>query len=147
MTVYHERASDRAREREVADALARAWSCELVAEPPRSRFDFTAYRDGEPVGVIEVKCRFNRGPYDNGGTLLMNDDKRAALLEAANGDRAAIFVVCFPPVAHWLDVRELPPSARLEVLGRPDWRDTRGARPTWRIRVADTRRLFVWEDT
>jgi len=145
VTVYHERQIDRARAREVADALERAWGCELVATPPRSRFDFTAIRDGEPVGVIEVKVRYNRGPHDFGGAVLLNDDKRAALLEAADSG-AAIYAACYPPVVHWLDVRDLPPAARLEHLGRPDWRDERGARPCWRIPVSCTGRLFVWED-
>lgn len=138
----HYTEADAARERLIADALGRAWSCDLVAAPEFSRFDFTAERDGEPVGVVEIKSRLNRGPHDHGGLLLLNDDKREALLAAGHGG-PAIFAWAFPAVVHWLDVRHLPASARLDHRGRPDFRDARGSRPAWRIPVAETTRVLL----
>jgi hypothetical protein len=141
VTTFHERDTDREREAQIAATLAAAWKCKLVAAPPRSRFDYTAERDGQPTGVVEIKCRLNRGPDDYGGWVLLNEDKREALLEATEGP--AIHVWCFPPVAYWIDARSLPSSARLITAGRPDWRDTRDARPAWRINIADTRRVLL----
>lgn len=147
MIPWHaETAADRERERQAARALARAWGCELIACPRNAGYDYTAQRDGQVVGVVEIKTRLNRAPSDFGGWLLLDDHKAEALLRAAakyQPNCAPIFAWCFPLVVHWLDVRHLRSNGSgLELRGRSD-RD--GPEPlwAWRVHLSSTRRLVL----
>jgi len=144
MTGLHETAGDRRRERAVAAALARELGAPLIAAPTRSRIDYLV----APRGAVEIKGRLSQAPYDYGGWLFLNDDKRDALLGACR-DGPAIHAWHFPPMVYYLDVTTLPDDSQPVTAGRPDERDDRGARPAHRIHIRHMRRLLVatWEES
>lgn len=133
-------AADREREQVVAAALGREWNCTMLATPPFCRYDFTAYRDGERVGIVELRSQLSRTTADYGGCVFADDGKVRALrrIAARLAVSAAVYAWHFPLVVHWLDVTgDLPLSAVLVRTGRTD-RVPPEVRDTWRIPLSDT---------
>jgi hypothetical protein len=53
----YENAGHRAQQRAVADRLEAAWHVELAERGARDPCDYDAWRYGERLGLVEVKCR------------------------------------------------------------------------------------------
>jgi hypothetical protein len=142
-----ENIGDVARENAAAEVLARAWRCEMRPAPPLAGYDFTAYRGGIPLAVVEIKSRLSRSPGDFGGTLFLNVHKRDSLMAAADERGiAAIFAWHFRREIRWIDMGRLA-GRPAERRGRSD-RDGLDERPALRIELAETGRVdlaaIVW---
>jgi len=109
---------DEAREREIADALEKAYRCELVKLGKKGKVDYLAVRGGRVVAVFEIKARQDKSvTFDT----LWIETAKVAFLDAA----AHFFDVPGFFVARWGDgVIKLIDAGRVDaVSGEPEWVD------------------------
>lgn len=116
----YESASDRSRERSVADAVFQPYGLEPVKLPVAYELDFAVMRGATMVGVAEVKVRDRA--Y---GTLMLSLHKAQALRRFADEGLIAWLLVHVPAGIY---VKRMLTGERLNIrLGgradRGDWQD------------------------
>lgn len=121
-------------EKEIAQALEKAWKCNLYKLPISYRADYLALR-GKPVGVIEVKHRTKR--YPKMFLSLHKFLESKALAEKLMVP--FVLVYGFPEGIWWGNVSSYPLD--IEVGGRTDRGDWQDTEPMQMFDLAGFKRL------
>lgn len=110
-----------AEEARVVLALERAFKAKLLKTPRAARVDRVAIREGEVVGVVEIKRR--RNPAGKYPTVWVEAAKDEALRWASSSlGVPGVFAVGWDDAVGWI------PANAIERHGPPVWRD-RTAKP------------------
>lgn len=135
MTVFPTTQAQRNVERNVADLLARSWSCEVHAFPRLSPVDWYLARGARLVGVAELKGR-NIGAEDR-ALAYMDVHKWFALSYASLAFGVpGVYVVAFTDAVRWCYVDGVDPR-RVQVVGRRDRGVASDVHPAIAIPVPD----------
>lgn len=131
-------ARDEANEDEVARILSQRWDCFFIKIGRSARVDWLVQRDGELVGVAELKVRARDSAAFQ--TVFLNVAKYEALTETAKGlGCEAMFVVKFNDCICWIKIEDID-ETQVKVKGRTD-RPCNDVEPAIEIPVKRMRKL------
>ena len=139
-TAIFQNEQDRRNEREVADAIEKAWQCSIHSFGQLAPIDWYAVRDGRMVGILEMKSRSHiYGTYE---TTLINIRKWFALTFAAVGlGVPGIFVVRFTDQIRWIPIAAVDGEKHRLANCRHVLKSKSDVAPQIEVPIADMRPL------
>ena len=107
MRPTYERAEDRNRQRLVMGAFCQSYGCSAKELPAFAPWDFEVSVDGDPVAIVEVKCR-TTGIYAYPTYLVGIAKVEAMLAEASARAIAPILLVSWSDARGWVNLADAP---------------------------------------
>ena len=132
---------DRKAQREIADALEKAWGCKVADFGGHaSEIDYYAHRGGNVLAVIEIKSRKHES--DKYPTLYLSMRKWLALLMASIGMGAHPFFVAgySDNVIRYINAYDAD-ARNIKILGRTDRGAANDQEPIIEVPIKHMRRI------